>query len=234
MLITTWLGLLSASTTVNARVGGVAPGWMLTLLIALITGTFTMLIGTTCTTLPLLPPTVHGAVRVSVSLVVVGFATSSKSYTRLFSAALMSATVPLKVMVASAVPSPAVKLSPVVWLNVTLPLVTASVSVSGSAAPLLWMASFWLAALLKVSNWVSPATCLPGLARLGIGLPIRMLFAPRLTRYSVPLGPNAICVGCEKVAVALSPTTLPAAPVPANFALSKLLNTETVLSRTVA
>ena len=81
----------------------------------------------------------------------------------------MSAAVPLKVMVASAVPSPAVKLRPVVWLSVILPLVTVSVSVNGSAAPLPWMDSFCLSALEKVSNWVSSTTCRPGLYSVWIG-----------------------------------------------------------------
>ncbi|MEI6801327.1 MAG: hypothetical protein WCO04_19245, partial [Pseudomonadota bacterium] len=77
MTSVTWLGLLSASTTVKLREGGVPAGKIKMLLMALMTGALTMLIGTNCTTLPLLPPTVQGAVRVSVSLVVVGFATSS-------------------------------------------------------------------------------------------------------------------------------------------------------------
>ena len=79
MTSVTWLGLLSASTTVNDRVGGVAPGWMEMLAMALITGVLTMLIGTTCMVLPLVPEAVHGLVIVSVSLVVVGLANSSKS-----------------------------------------------------------------------------------------------------------------------------------------------------------
>ena len=49
----------------------------------------------------------------------------------------MLATVPLKVIVASAVPSPAVKLRPVIPLRLIVPLVAVSVSESGSAAPLL-------------------------------------------------------------------------------------------------
>ena len=148
MTSVTWLGLLSASTTVKLREGGVPAGNIKILLIALMTGALTMLIGTTCVVLP----PIHGLVSVSVSLVVVGLATSSKSYTKLVSAALMSAAVPLMVMVASAVPSPVVKLRPVVWLSVILPLVTVRVKESGSAAPLPWMANFCLSALAKVSN----------------------------------------------------------------------------------
>ena len=39
------------------------------------------------------------------------------------SAALIAASVPSKVMIASAVPSPAEKLRPVIWLSVSVPLV---------------------------------------------------------------------------------------------------------------
>ena len=79
MTSVTWLGLLSASTTVKLREGGVPAGNIKILLIALMTGVLTMLIGTTCMVLPLVPEAVHGLVIVSVSLVVVGLANSSKS-----------------------------------------------------------------------------------------------------------------------------------------------------------
>ena len=49
----------------------------------------------------------------------------------------MLATVPLKVIVASAVPSPAAKLRPVIRLRLIVPPVALSVRESGSAAPLL-------------------------------------------------------------------------------------------------
>ena len=98
----------------------------------------------------------------------------------------MSAAVPLKVMVASAVPSPVVKLRPVVWLSVILPLVTVSVSVNGSAAPLPWMDSFCLSALEKVSNWVSPTTCRPGLYSIWIGWPLRTALLPWSTSNTRP------------------------------------------------
>ena len=70
---------MSASVTVKAAGVMAVLGATTRSAMALITGALAMLSGTTCVTLPLEPLALHGLVSVSVSLVVVGLANSSKS-----------------------------------------------------------------------------------------------------------------------------------------------------------
>ena len=72
-------GLLSRSTIVNGMAGSVLPDGTAMSVIELTNGAFPICSGTTCVTVPLVAPTVHGVDIVSVSLVALGFATSSKS-----------------------------------------------------------------------------------------------------------------------------------------------------------
>ena len=72
-------GLLSLSTITKYLVGGVTPNGTAMSVIEVSDGAFPICSGTTCVTVPLVAPTVHGVDIVSVSLVALGFATSSKS-----------------------------------------------------------------------------------------------------------------------------------------------------------
>ena len=140
----------------------------------------------------------------------------------------MLSALPLKVIVASAMPSPTLKVRPVVWLSVNVPLVSVSVSVSGSDEPLLWIESRWLAAFAKVSSWVSATTCLPGLARLRIGVPVRMLLRVKSALTMVPSERKTICRVLPTVAAVLTAMALPAVPLPITVVVSKLLINDSV------
>jgi hypothetical protein len=73
------LGAVSPSITVKAAGVMELPRPIRMLEIGVITGAFTIWIGTDWTTVPLVPPADQGVVSVSVSRVAVGLATSSKS-----------------------------------------------------------------------------------------------------------------------------------------------------------
>ena len=73
------MAAVSPSVTVKVSDGTALPRLVSLSATAVMTGAFTIWIGTVWTTLPLVPPADHGEVSVSVSLVAVGLATSSKS-----------------------------------------------------------------------------------------------------------------------------------------------------------
>ena len=73
------MAAVSPSVTEKVAAGTALPRLISLLETVVMTGAFTIWIGTVWTTLPLVPPADHGEVSVSVSLVAAGLANSSKS-----------------------------------------------------------------------------------------------------------------------------------------------------------